>query len=82
MEALTYDLMFGAGDAEMIDHIVDVVGDRMRSNDGYTEGNEETLSKLEALRNACQTKDLVCIVMLAVTAETRSEPEDGGAEPA
>lgn len=77
MGALTEDLMFGADDAQMLDHIVDVIGDRMHSEDGYTEADEATLKRLERLRDACRTQDLVCVVMVAVTAEMMPQPEEG-----
>lgn len=47
MEALS----FGPEDVDMIDHIVDVIGDRIRSEDGYTEQDKATLDKLERLRD-------------------------------
>lgn len=68
MEALKRDAMFGPEDAKMLDHIIDVVGDRMHNEDDYTEADEATLKRLERLRDTCRTESLICIVMLGVTA--------------
>lgn len=36
-------------DSQMLVHVVDVIGDRMGSEDGYTEQDEATMVKLKAL---------------------------------
>lgn len=40
---------FTQDDAQMLAHVVDVVGDRMHSEDGYTDTDRATMTKLEAL---------------------------------
>lgn len=79
------DVIFGPEDTEMLDHIVDVIGDRMRSEDGYTEGAEATLTKLERLRDATKTKSLLVVALVIIPAEepdpTVCEDADGHTYP-
>ena len=73
------DAMFGPEDAQMLDHIVDVIGDRVRGEDGYTEADNETLKRLERLRDTCRTESLICVVMVGVTAAMVSVQAGGEA---
>lgn len=42
-------LHFTQDDRQFLDHVVDVVSDRMRCNDGYTPADEVRMSKVELL---------------------------------
>jgi hypothetical protein len=62
-------ILFTEEDRQMLNHIVDVVGDRMHHEDGYTEQDGRTLSKLDKLAKTPAT----AVVVLAddVDAEAR-----------
>jgi hypothetical protein len=62
-------IIFTDRDRQMLNHVVDVIGDRMRHEDGYTEQDERTVTKLERLAKSPTTS----IVILAddVDAEAR-----------
>lgn len=62
-------ILFTEEDRQMLNHIVDVVGDRMHHEDGYTEQDSRTLGKLDKLAKAPAT----AVVVLAddVDAEAR-----------
>lgn len=62
-------IIFTDRDRQMLNHVVDVIGDRMRHEDGYTEQDERTVTKLDKLAKSPTTS----IVILAddVDAEAR-----------
>lgn len=62
-------IIFTDRDRQMLNHVVDVIGDRMRHEDGYTEQDERTVTKLDKLAKSPTTS----IVVLAddVDAEAR-----------
>lgn len=62
-------ILFTEADRQMMNHVVDVIGDRMRHEDGYTEQDERTVTKLDRLAKSPTTS----IVVLAddVDAEAR-----------
>lgn len=57
-------VIFNHGDSGLIDHIIDVIGDRMRSEDGYTERDEATVAKLERLNAALKRPESQAVLML------------------
>lgn len=62
-------IIFTDKDRQMLNHVVDVIGDRMRHEDGYTEQDEQTVTKLDKLAKSPTTS----VVVLAddVDAEAR-----------
>lgn len=62
-------ILFTEDDRQMMKHVVDVVGDRMHHEDGYTDQDRRTLDKLDRLSKSPAT----AVVVLAddVDAEAR-----------
>lgn len=48
-------IVFTQDDRQMMTHTADVIGDRMRHEDGYTEQDEATVAKLDELSKALTT---------------------------
>ena len=62
-------ILFTDKDAQMLNHVVDVIGDRMHHEDGYTEQDEATVKKLDELAKSPCTA--VVILGDEVDAEAR-----------
>lgn len=45
-------IIFTDRDRQMLNHVVDVIGDRMRHEDGYTEQDRVTFMKVQDMSNA------------------------------
>lgn len=54
-------LHFTQDDQQMMNHVVDVVTDRMRHEDGYTEQDDATMTKLDTLTNGLDGTSAVVI---------------------
>lgn len=52
-------ILFTAEDKKMLDHVIDVIGDRMHHGDGYTMQDEATVAKLDKLAKAPATAVVV-----------------------
>lgn len=60
---------FTQGDAQMLNHTVDVIGDRMHHEDGYTDQDRATVTKLDKLAKAGAA-------VVITGAELADEPHD------
>jgi hypothetical protein len=61
-------IVFTDKDRQMLNHVVDVVGDRMRHEDGYTDQDGATLGKLDQLAKTEGTQ----LVVDTVTPDTEA----------
>lgn len=66
-------LHFTRDDQQMMNHVGDVVTDRMRHKDGYTEQDEATVEKLDQLTNGL---DGTSAVVLTGDEQSESEARD------